>query len=297
LRKKIFLLLSGQVLARCLMRIVIYLSLLLLIGLAGFWSWINFPQARNRVIDFLHSKNFKTLEVRYSAESIMEAHRKELLKDGEHIFLEPSLKFHPYLLMQVKYSSPQDQTGEGMILWSLIDGEMVINTSLWEKTHGFSDCINAGADKSDYKIIKALSSHNNYLDRESLKKTLNIEDQTLSGWLENCQKKNLIVQQSSNNFRLHFQNPRLNVNPETKIDQWLVTKQFKNKSMIPEKYRASQIEYTAKAAFGTDFAIRKTTEVYLPVYSIVVQNPDGSLMTTYWNALNGKKLPQILQID
>jgi len=278
------------------MRRVIYLSLVAIIGLAGFWSWQNFPQVRNRVLDFLHSKHFKTLEVRFSAESILEAHKKELLKDAEHVFLEPSLKFHPYLLMQVKYSSPHDQTGEGLILWSLIDGEMVLNTHFWEKTHGFSDCINARANKYDYKILKALSQHNNYLDRDSLKKTLNIEEQTLNSWVESCLKKNLIVQ-SSNNFRLHFQNPKFEVSPETIIDQWLVTKQFKNKSIMDQKYRSSEIEYTAKAAFGTDFAIQKTTEVYLPVYSIVVKNPDGSLMSTYWNALNGKRLPQALHID
>jgi len=48
---------------------------------------------------------------------------------------------------------------------------------------------------------------------------------------------------------------------------------------------------------GKDFAIRKTTEIFLPVYSIVVQNPDGSQMTTYWNALNGKRLAQSYQLQ
>ena len=83
--------------------------------------------------------------------------RKELLKDTEHTFLNPTLKFHPYLLMEVKYSRGKEKTGEGLILWSLVDGEMVINTNLWEKTHGFADCIMAGADKDDYKVIKTLS--------------------------------------------------------------------------------------------------------------------------------------------
>ena len=278
------------------MRIISAFIFSILVSLVLFWSWINFPGLKNRALDFLHSKHLKTLEVRYSAEAIMEAHRRELLKDTEHTFLEPSLKFHPYLLMEVKYSRSIDRTGEGIILWSLVDGEMVINTNLWEKTHGFSDCIRAGADREDYKIINALATYNNFMDRESLKRVLNIEEETLSYWLDGCKKKNLIVQ-SGNNFRLHFENPKLQVKPETKIDQWLVTKQFKNKSRIPQKYRSGQIEYAARAAFGNDFAIRKTTEVFLPVYSIVVQNPDGSQMTTYWNALNGKKLSQIMHID
>ena len=66
---------------------------------------------------------------------------------------------------------------------------------------------------------------------------------------------------------------------------------------MPKRFRTSQIETTAKAAFGNDFAIRKTTEIFLPVYSIVVQNPDGSQMTTYWNALNGKKLSASFHIE
>ena len=165
-----------------------------------------------------------------------------------------------------------------------------------EKTHGFSDCISAGADRENYRIIKTLARNNNLLDREALKKFLNADEDTLTSWLDTCKKKNLIVQ-SGNNFRLHFQNPKLQVSPETKIDQWLVTKQFKNKSRIPQKYRAGQIEYTARSAFGNDFAIRKSTEVFLPVYSIIVQNPDGSQMTTYWNALNGKKMAQNLYLD
>lgn len=277
------------------MRIIITIVLTVFLGLTIFWSWINFPQIRNKTLDFLRTNHFKTLEVRYSAESIMEAHKKELLKDSEHVFLSPSLKFHPYLLMEVKYTDKQNKTGEGMMLWSLVDGEMVINTSFWEKTHGFADCISAGADKEDFKIITTLANKNN-LDKESLKKELNASDDLITQLLDNCKKKNLVVQ-SGNAFRLHFQNPKILVNPETKINQWLVTKKFKNQNRISQKYRAGQIEYTAKAAFGNDFAIRKTAEIFLPVYSIVVQNPDGSQMTTYWNALNGKKLPNTFQIE
>lgn len=278
------------------MRIVSIILLSIVLGITVFWSWINFPQVRNKALDFLSSNHFKTLEVRYSAEAIMEAHKKELLKDSEHVFLSPSLKFHPYLLMDVKYSNSQDKTGEGMVLWSLVDGEMVINTNYWEKTHGFADCINAGADRDDYKIITTLAMNHNNLDRESLQKELNIGEDILSAWIDTCKKKNLVVQ-SGNSYRLHFQNPKMQVNPETKIDQWLVTKKFKNQSRISQKFRSGQIEYTAKAAFGNDFTIRKTAEIFLPVYSIIVQNPDGSQMTTYWNALNGKKLPQTFHIE
>ncbi len=278
------------------MRLMSVLVVCLFASLTFFWIWINYPIVRNFTLDNLHKKNLKTLEIRYSADNIMKLHRRALLKDSEHNFLEPTLFFHPYLLMEVKYTKSQSKTGEGVILWSKVDGEMVINTNLWEKTHGFTDCIRAGADKDDFKIINVLSSNNGSMDRESLSKYLNVEDEILDNWIDNCKRKNLIVQ-NGNHFRLHFQNPKFRIIPETKINQWLVTKEHKKALRIPQKYRTAQIENVAKAAFGNDFAIRKTVEIFLPVHGIKVQNPDGSQMITYWNALNGKKLSKSYYIE
>lgn len=271
------------------MRMATLLIACVLVGLGGFWAWIYFPGFRSKVEDFLSSATFQTLEVRYSAESIMDAHRRELLKDSDHVYLEPVLKFVPYLLMDVKYTRAHDKTGEGVILWGLVDGEMVINTGTWENTHGFTDCIASNASRQEFKIINALASKGGAWDRDGLSKFLNIENNILDTWIDSCRKKSLIVQ-SGNTYRLHLQNPKLQVIPETKLEQWLVTKPTKKALRVKKRYRPSQIETIARAAFGNDFAIRKTREVFLPVYSIVVQNPDGSQMTTYWNALNGKRL-------
>lgn len=270
------------------MRPVLILFALFSLSLGGFWSWAYLPGFRSKVEDFLSSATFQTLEVRYSAEAIMEAHRKELLKDNDHVFLEPSLKFLPYLLMDVKYTRSHDKTGEGVILWGLVDGEMVINTSTWEKTHGFTDCIASNATRQEFKIINALAAKGGAWDRDGLSKFLNIENNILDNWIDNCRKKSLIVQ-NGNTYRLHLQNPKLQVIPETKLEHWLVTKPTKHAHRVKKRYRPAQIEMVACAAFGNDFAIRKTTEIFLPVYSIVVQNPDGSQMTSYWNALNGKR--------
>lgn len=260
------------------------------------WVYFNYPETRSFLNDFIARKKFNTLEVNYSAEAIMDAHKKTLLKDSHHTFLEPNLKFHPYLLMEVKFNRSFDKTGEGIILWSLVDGEMVINTNSWDMTHGFKDCISYGADKDDFKIINALTSRGGILDRDSLSKILNVDNEVLDNWIDNCRRKNLIVQ-NGNNYRLHFQNPRLQVMPETKLDRSIVTKSAKSESRITKRYRSSQIENIARSAFGNNFAIRKKTEIFLPVYSIVVQNPDGSQMTTHFNALNGKEMSQTLHLE
>jgi hypothetical protein len=259
------------------------------LGLSGYWALNFFPSFSSKIEDFFTGDTFQTLEVRYSAEGIMEAHRLELLSDNSHVFLEPALKFVPYLLMDVKYTRSHEKTGEGVILWGLVDGEMVVNTSTWERTHGFTDCIAANASRQEFKIMNALASRGGSWDRDGLSKFLNIENHILDSWIDSCRKKSLIVQ-AGNTYRLHLQNPRLMVIPETKLEHWLVTKPTKKAIRVKKRYRSSQIEAISQAAFGNDFAIRKTTEIFLPVYSIVVQNPDGTQMTSYWNALNGKRM-------
>ncbi len=266
------------------------LLFLITLGLGGYWAVDRFPNFSGKIEELLSPDSFQTLEVRYSAEGIMEAHKLELLSDNAHVFLEPTLKFVPYLLMDVKYIRSQDKTGEGVILWGLVDGEMVVNTSTWERTHGFTDCIAANATRQEFKIMNALAARGGAWDREGLSKFLNIENHILDSWIDSCRKKSLIVQ-TGNIYRLHLQNPRLMVIPETKLEHWLVTKPAKKAVRVKKRYRTAQIEAIAQAAFGGDFAIRKTKEIFLPVYSIVVQNPDGTQMTSHWNALNGKRLP------
>jgi len=58
---------------------------------------------------------------------------------------------------------------------------------------------------------------------------------------------------------------------------------------------ARSIEAELLERFGEDFAIRRTREVYLPVYEIGVQHTDGSILTTYWNGLTGKQIDEHLR--
>ncbi|MCB1082580.1 MAG: hypothetical protein KDK63_05490, partial [Chlamydiia bacterium] len=204
-------------------------------------------------------------------------------------YTSPSLRFHPYLLMEVKFTTPSQQTEEGIILWDLIDGEMVLDTRTWEKTHGFADCINAGADKYEYKILTTIAENGGKADRQKLMTALSIESHLFETWIERARKKRLIVQ-SGNDYRIHLQKPVVHVCPSTTIVDPLVTKSCKHSERIGRRYSPAQIKKAAEAAFGTDFAIRNTQDVFLPIYSITVQNPDGSLRTTLWNALNGKRI-------
>ncbi len=272
----------------------------LLIGAAtsyGVWEWHQGHLDPVKLVQqTLEAGQFPTLEIRYSAAQIMEAHRQELIKDGRHKYLEPELTFYPYLLMEVKFSNVRERTKEGVLLWDLVEGEMVIDTADWQKTHGFGDCIKASADKNEFKLIRALARKGGVSDRETLLKNLNIENDILDLWLDACRRKKLIVA-SGNKYRLHIEKPILDSLPETKLSEKLVTKSFKNASRVTRRFSVSQVQRICQSAFGSDFVVRKTSAIFLPVHSIVVQNPDGSVHTSHWNALNGKRLFQSYYSD
>lgn len=269
-----------------------FLTTLIILGGLGYGVyWLNNtqPELKHQAIEMINTGTFHTLEARFTAAQVMEKERLTLLQDSDHRYNSPSLRFHPYLLMEVKYTTSNYQTEEGIILWDLIDGEMVLDTKSWDKTHGFADCINAGADKYEYKILATIAKNGGKADRQSLMSSLNIETHLFETWVDRARKKKLIVQHG-NDYRIHLHNPVVNVRPSTMIADPLVTKSCKHSERINRRYSPSQIKKAAESAFGTDFAIRSTQDVFLPIYSITVQNPDGSLHTTHWNALNGKRI-------
>ncbi|MBP9841586.1 MAG: hypothetical protein KBC64_04080 [Simkaniaceae bacterium] len=278
------------------MRAISFVLSLMILSYTIYWVSEKRPDVKSSISEALSSGSFHTLEARFSAEQIMENASSKLLKNETYDYLEPELQFQPYLLMEVKFSREETMTGEGIILWDLMDGEMVVETQDWNKSHGFADCLLARADKQEFKVINALARGGGFIDRNSLLHSLNIEDELLDSYLESCRRKKLIVP-TGNGFRLHFEDPLLNIKPATIIDAPIVTKHFRYAKRLPRRFTPAEVMNLAEAAFGSDFAIRRTLTVYLPIYVITVQNPDGSLRTTYWNALNGKQLENSPYLD
>lgn len=266
-------------------------GLLFLIALGGgaWYTWNNVPSLRESVQEKMNAEAFRTLEVRFSADEIMSKNRAFFLKSSSHSFLEPELLYFPYVMMEVKYSRDAASTSEGILLWSLKDGEMVLDTQHWEQTHGFEDCLLAKATEQDFKVLHALIESKGVTDREKLYHKFKVEENVLNDWIDSCKIKKLVVA-SGNKVRLHFNKPKLAVEPITHLGESLVTQPVRYSTRVKSKYTVSQIKKFTQVVFGVDFAIRKTQEVFLPVYQISVKNPDNSVLSTYWNALNGRQL-------
>lgn len=269
-------------------KVVIVVICLVLLAGGGFWFWNNNSDFKNVVSRYVQNGEFQTLEARFLPQQIMDSHYRELLGDDNHHYLEPSFKYHPYVMMEVKYSADK-KTREEVILWSLINGEMVLNTETWEQTHGFEDAINAKATRDEFKIINVLSKYNGARSKAELLTDLQLDADVVNPWIESVIDKHLVTRKG-NILQLHLENPKIFVIPQTKFNRMLVSKPYSYSQRVSEKYSPAQIEKIAKAAFGNDFSIRHMTEVYLPVYGINVENPDGSVTTTHWNALTGQMI-------
>lgn len=282
------------------MRLLWFLAVILAVGGGGWYVWENYPPVRqfvedklptaqNFIKDKLSKEELYSFKIRHTAEALMETHKGELIRDSDAKFLEAELTYFPYLLMEVKFAKNAALTQEGALLWGLTDGEMVIDALSWEKTHGFEDCLVARATRDDFRVLRALIEGGGVMDREKIYQKFKVETETVDAWLESCRKKRLIVI-SGNKFRLHFQNPKLEITPMTRLDEWLVTLPPQPHQRGKRRYSATTVQQFANDLFGSDFVIRRTSEVYLPVYTLTVQNPDGTLLITRWNALSGRRI-------
>lgn len=261
----------------------------LLIVAGGWWSWHTDAWAnwRDRILQYVDNRDIVTLESRFSPEQLIDAHRQDLLAN-KRTLQNTVLKYYPYLLLDVKY--PEDyKTREGVLLWGLNDGEMVLHTESWETTHGFRDCLECQASRSDFKVLQALARRQGTMSIEDLQKELKIEREVLNVWIEESKQKHLIVQKG-NLLQLHFEDPKLLVTPHTKVKHPLVSKPLGDGQKMPRTYSRNQIMATLQAAFGNEFKIRSEQEIFLPVYSLEILNPDGSVQVSEWNALTGQRI-------
>lgn len=265
------------------------LMTLLLLAAGGWWLWNHDGGFQEALSQYVENGDLLTLESKYTPKQIMEAHRAELIGTQNRTYREATLKYVPYLLMEVKDTEGQ-KTREGILLWSMEDGEVVLNSETWETTHGLKDCLECEATRNDFKIIQALAARpTGTASIQELQKDLHLDHEAMVGWLDSARRKHLIVQQG-NIIQLHFENPKLLIIPQKRMKQNLVLKPAANAKKVPKTFSKSQIVKIAKAAFGHDFSIRSEKEVFLPIYSLEVLNADGSVQVTDWNALNGQRI-------
>jgi len=225
-------------------------------------------------------------EIALTGEQIMSLRRSELLKDGA--YHKSTLQFIPHILLETKYLDEKERSKEGWLLWSQSDGEIVLDTETWGRTHGFRDALLSDATQGDFLLIYALARRNGHATKEQIRKDLKLEKDAFERAISDAAQKKLVVQLNST-LKLHMEDPQLPILPFSRIRHSVVTRDIDFASLAPKNFTAGKIQKTAKATFGKDFTIRSVKEVFLPVWKIEVKRPDGSLSTSTWNAVNGMR--------
>lgn len=202
---------------------------------------------------------------------------------------ETDVEYKPLLILTIKYADTAYTTGEGTLLWDLTDGEIILNTNTWEKSHGLGDCIRMGATKQDCKVVLAMARKGGQLPRESLRRALRIDADLLDQWIEQCRQKKLLVP-SGNGYRLHMQNPKMPKRPITIMDETIATFTTKKVSLPQVNFDEEAISDFATAYFGSDFAIQKAEVALLPIYVFTSESSSGRLQTNRVNAVTGNTL-------
>lgn len=270
------------------MKIIYTMLTLASLGYGYWYMGEKHPEVKQKIEQWVDFRSFECIEARYSAEQILENRRSELLKESGSKYLASDLVFYPYLLMEIKYSKANSKTKEAAILWDLYDGEMILSTKHWKKTHGFADLARANVQQHEFKVINALIKKGASADLFTLSKELVINQSLLESWLKTTLRKNLIVSHQGV-YRLHMEKPQFTETPETNMDERLATRSVKQSARFSKEFSRRQIEKTAHVIFGGDFTILRSVELYLPVFAISIKKSDGATRTTYWNGFNGKR--------
>ena len=179
-----------------------------------------------------------------------------------------------------------------------IDDKLLTIKHIGSRGEGVSSLtteINYKESNYPYRLT-SLALNGGVADRTSLINNLEINPSEANLLLEKCRKKKLIVKQG-NHYRLHLQNPLFHLKPVTDTPFPLVTKNVKTTEKMQRRYSPSQIKKAAEAAFGEEFAIRHTQEVFLPIYSVKSSEGGEYPHTIHLNAISGQKISNLSFIE
>lgn len=268
-------------------KFIFSLLALMIALLGGYWLYIHYDELSMYAQTMRGESKILTFESTISPDEFLLSKQKELLPSPSYSFGKITTLYLPYLLLDIKYVGDNKVTEEGEALFSLDNGEMVLDTRNFETTHGFEDCINANATADDFRLLQLIQRHGGSMQREALAHQLGIDNDALSSKINNLRKKQLIAIKGDT-VRIHFAKPLLLSLPTSKVMHRLVTKEVPSEVQLPARYSSSSIKKMATAAFGQDFAIRREQALFIPILEIEVQNPDGTVLKTHWSGITGK---------
>ncbi|AGR97706.1 hypothetical protein [Chlamydia trachomatis] len=201
------------------------------------------------------------------------------------------LLFVPHVLMRVRFSGEEDKRAgshEGAMLWSLSNGEMVLNTGSWTYSKGFRECLMLKAGKQDVQLMQVLAGMGGSASREVLSQALSMRNVRADRVIRACQKKKLIFTHD-NLIYSHFQQPQPIKGCMTVFNSspvWLAKP--KGSTVCSVVYPEDRIQNLVEMIFGDNFFILSSEQIHVPVYKVSIAASDSSVRVEYINAITGK---------
>lgn len=267
------------------------------VSLGSVWLWEHNPSVRVWVDN--HFFSYIDVKFDHSDDHVI-ANRFTV----EHITNNgpgPGTKLHtckvlylPLLKMDVKYRGAIG-TEEGIIVWDLVSGEMLMDLESWTYSHGLEDCLISDISHDAFLVLSSLSKkgkRRECTDVMGISKDTGLNYEFLDALLRDCTNLGLVVSKN-NGYALHIQNPRLPDSPLSSSYQnlpssWTTTQsRITRDTKIKSTYTVEMVQQFAMKIFGPNFIIKRSSIVYLPLFLIQYNAPDGSLHTTYYNAFSG----------
>ncbi len=270
----------------------------IVVVLATLYISTSHPQAlisiKNRIDAFtsrfmMKESTVVTFEMKYNEDEITSFVLKKLPSEKYNIG-QTRLLYSPCLLVDVKHIGGSGKsTEESSMVWDLMDGELFISLDTFQATSGFRDCLTSQANLDDFRMLHLLSEEGGMLTKEKLIRLSGIDDDTASSVIESLRKRHLVTIQHDL-VRLHVKNPFFSVEPSTSITKPFVQKTIPTVNMVTESFSRKSIEKLIQHAYGKDVAILDSEFVWIPIWEVDINNPDGSTRRTFWNGLSGKEI-------
>lgn len=270
--------------------------LLLLVTAAGYIFWFHKDQLEYYLSTSLESpdkdETILCFEAKITPQLLQQRLEKNISRNQQPpqvVWGEGRICYAPHLLVDVKYTLDGKTTKTGRMLWDLVTSELVLDTNQFETTRGFQDCLQSQATAEDFRILRLLSQNNGLLSKEQLQRELTLDEELLSARIESLKKKQLVVKVNET-IRIHVDNPILGIEPTTKLTLPLSKITVKRHLLLPQEQTHQQLLSMIQVAFGPTVGIKGYKKLFIPVIELNRVNPDGSITTSHWNAVNGRPL-------
>ncbi len=271
-----------------LLRLFSTLSSLALLISGGFFALEYHPEWKTTITSLLDSP-VQSLTPKYDIQHALNM-LEPTLRSQQYILAQQTKTEHlPLAILSVKYPF-QETTKEGIEIWDLVCGEMILHADVWDQSHGLSECLTQWVTSDEFSILVTLAQLKGSLSLNALAEKLSVEPERLVQILQKCMHKHLILEKNGN-YKIHMHNPILKVPPETVVHSQLTIEKKNVTNKLPKKHSVHKVSKTAEALFGPGFHVKEHAEAFLPIYVFTIKSADGSLSQRYFNSFNGKEMP------